>query len=251
MYNKQNWIVQPVITWKCERLMPHRTDSQAGCLASLLALFAGKSRIRETYHPPTRKPRKLPYQLNTSLLSAQETDFFRALQWVVGTQAVICPKVRIADFIAVQGGENWRTDFNAIAQKHVDFLLCDSASLRPLLAIELDDRSHDRPERRKRDQLVKDVYSAAGLPLLNVRGRRDFNVPELAAQVLPYLPRLPEKAASPLPEIAAIEPRCPKCGGETGLKIARTGKYAGQKFYACLKYPECRGIVPIEEKALA
>lgn len=236
--------------------MPYRTNSQLGCLTALFALFSGKPRIRETYYPPARtapvqKPRKLPYQLSMSLLSAQETDFFRALQWVVGTQAIICPKVRIADFVEVRGSQNWQSDFNSISQKHVDFLLCDPASLRPLLAIELDDSSHDRPDRRQRDQFVKDVYGAAGLPLLNVRGRRNFNASELAAQVLPYLPQLPVKAAPPQPETAAPEPRCPKCGGEMGLRIARTGKYAGQKFQACLKYPECRGLVPVEEKVLA
>ena len=57
---------------------------------------------------------------------------------------------------------------NQITQKHVDFLLCDPGSMRPLLGVELDDASHERPNRQDRDIFVDKVFAAAGLPLLRV-----------------------------------------------------------------------------------
>jgi hypothetical protein len=41
-----------------------------------------------------------------------------------------------------------------MAQKHIDFLLCDPATLRVVLALEVDDRSHARPKRQLRDLIV-------------------------------------------------------------------------------------------------
>ncbi len=36
---------------------------------------------------------------------------------------------------------------------------------------------------------------------------------------------------------------CPKCGSDMVLRVAKKGKYAGQKFWGCSKYPNCRGIL--------
>lgn len=38
-------------------------------------------------------------------------------------------------------------------------------------------------------------------------------------------------------------PTCPKCGSEMKLRIAKKGKYAGQEFWGCSKFPDCRGIL--------
>lgn len=39
-------------------------------------------------------------------------------------------------------------------------------------------------------------------------------------------------------------PRCPVCGAEMVLKVARKGKMAGQEFWSCSRYPECKGTRP-------
>jgi len=38
-------------------------------------------------------------------------------------------------------------------------------------------------------------------------------------------------------------PTCPKCGSEMKLRIAKKGKYAGQEFWGCSNFPDCRGIL--------
>jgi four helix bundle suffix protein len=38
-------------------------------------------------------------------------------------------------------------------------------------------------------------------------------------------------------------PPCPQCGKEMVLRTAQTGKHAGQQFWGCSAYPECKGVV--------
>lgn len=40
-------------------------------------------------------------------------------------------------------------------------------------------------------------------------------------------------------------PFCPKCGSKMVLRTAKTGQYAGNKFWGCSKYPNCKGLLNI------
>ena len=59
-----------------------------------------------------------------------------------------------------------------INQKSVDFVLCDH-ELHPLVAIELDDWSHERPDRVERDRKVEALFRESSLPLERLT-RRDL-----------------------------------------------------------------------------
>lgn len=103
----------------------------------------------------TRRPgSSYPYRTRQTLLSQGEAAFFGPLcDAVAGRFHVMC-KVRLADVITCSDA-NWRRGFGAaISQKHLDFVLCEPATMRFVLAIELDDKSHERPERRRRDSFV-------------------------------------------------------------------------------------------------
>lgn len=52
-------------------------------------------------------------------------------------------------------------------------------------------------------------------------------------------PEPPAQVANALNE----SPRCPKCGSEMILRTAKSGSNAGNKFWGCSKYPNCRGMV--------
>jgi len=130
----------------------------ACCLILLLLLhLAGRSiRPRRVYF---RRPR---------LLSAAELQFFHTLETVVGENFWVFAKVRVADLIEVRGlyGRDWWTAFSRVSQKHVDFLVASRKTLEVLLAIELDDRSHQMGDRQKRDELLNAVFLQAGIPLI-------------------------------------------------------------------------------------
>jgi len=76
---------------------------------------------------------------------------------------------------------------NKIAAKTLDFVICDSATLRPRLVIELDEPSHAQPARQTRDDEVEAMLRAAGMPCLRVLTGRTYDTRELAATILPYL----------------------------------------------------------------
>jgi four helix bundle protein len=40
-------------------------------------------------------------------------------------------------------------------------------------------------------------------------------------------------------------PQCPQCGKAMVLRTAKTGKKAGQQFWGCSGYPDCKGVVRV------
>ena len=40
-------------------------------------------------------------------------------------------------------------------------------------------------------------------------------------------------------------PKCPQCGAHMALRTAKTGKNAGQPFWGCTLYPDCKGVHPV------
>ena len=45
---------------------------------------------------------------------------------------------------------------------------------------------------------------------------------------------------------AAARHRCPQCASPMVLRTARTGANAGQPFWGCSCYPQCRGVLPVQ-----
>lgn len=119
---------------------------------------------------------ELPYRSRGSLLSRGETAFFRPLQVAVAGNFLIMCKVRLADVVTCPVRRDQRGPFSAISQKHLDFVLCDPKTTRIILAIELDDRSHEAPHRKKRDRFVDDTLRAANIPLLRVQAQAWYSL---------------------------------------------------------------------------
>ncbi len=80
-----------------------------------------------------------PYHLVDEFLSPAELNFFFNLKAVVGDSAHIFSKVKLSDLFYTKTGDYGknRSYLNRIDRKHVDFLLCDAKTLKPILGIEL------------------------------------------------------------------------------------------------------------------
>jgi len=153
------------------------SDEKRGCLPALLHLFgSGKSEAAS-----------LPYGLRDEFLTPAELSFYRVLRNLVRKRAVVLAKVRLADLFYVARPNENRGAFNRIAQKHVDFLLCEPKTMQPLCAIELDDSSHNRRRRRERDAFVDEAFAVANLPLVHIQARHEYKTADLVAQLKPYL----------------------------------------------------------------
>ena len=125
-------------------------------------------------------PAAMPYFKRPSLVTKNELRFYRSLHKAVLDNFEIFAMVRIADLIRVEkGSKNGRKWLNKILSKHIDFVLCDPQSLEPVVCIELDDASHQRPERIERDKFVNDAFDAADLPLLRIPVEASYNAREV------------------------------------------------------------------------
>ena len=189
-----------------------------------------------------------PYHQVDDFLSPAELNFFFNLKSVVGDSAQIFSKVKLSDlFYAKTGdfGKN-RSYTNKIDRKHIDFLLCDPKTLKPILGIELDDKSHQRADRQERDDFVNHVFEAAKLPLMHISVQRSYSQSELKSKLLAYLSGKQNSNEEPEPVQESL-PRCPKCGSEMVLRTAKRGDNQGGKFWGCSRYPECRGVINIEQ----
>ncbi|OKH44828.1 hypothetical protein NIES30_21600 [Phormidium tenue NIES-30] len=108
------------------------------------------------------------YSRQKSLFTKAELSFYRALQEATTDRYQVLGKVRVADVLKPQteNRSDWQRAFNKISAKHFDFVLCDRDSLKVLAAVELDDSSHQRVDRVKRDDFLNQAVKSAGLPLI-------------------------------------------------------------------------------------
>ena len=124
--------------------------------------------------------RDYPYVKKPSIMSRNEQAFYRALLRAAGQEYDVFGMVRIADLLEVESGTAKRQSWqNRINCKHIDFVLCDQDSQEPILAIEVDDRSHQRRDRQERDYFVDRAFEAADLPLLRIQATRNYSAKEL------------------------------------------------------------------------
>jgi len=121
---------------------------------------------------------KSPYEA-TKLLTEAEYDFFRALEKATEDKYYIFVQPRLPSLIRIKDDKfSWHL-FSPIGSKSVDFVLADKKNLNTLLAIELDDRSHEKADRQRRDQFVDKILADAGVKLIRIKNKRQFNVWEL------------------------------------------------------------------------
>jgi hypothetical protein len=181
------------------------------------------------------------------------------LEEAVGDRCKVFGKVRLADIISPVNGlskSEWQKAFNRIGSKHVDFALCTKDDLSLVCAIELDDSSHKKSERKTRDDFLEKALSAASIPFIRFTARASYNLQEVRAKIAevtgldvqagPNELSSVQRSGSELAQVDA--PRtCPKCASPMVLRKAASGKYAGKRFWGCSRYPECKTLIPVKE----
>jgi hypothetical protein len=240
--------------------MATRTKQKQGCLSAIFP-FLGHKTTKTIFKasdysssndsvPAVERviPETLPYRVRDDFLSPAEFSFYKILSSLGGTQIIIQSKVRLADIFFVARPNENMSYFSRIAQKHLDFLVCDSVTMKPLFGIELDDSSHKRDDRQERDDFVEKVFQVAGLPLLHLPVQREYNTREIAAKIAPLLKDKTSISTPPQSEVsgqAGSVPLCPKCGIPMVLRTAAKGAHKGKQFYGCQNYPRCREMKPV------
>jgi len=248
------------------------TENNPGCFGFIKKIFhnpisifrrnsryqSERQRIRPSKPVVSKiiKPKPLPYRIRDDFLSSAELSFYHVLEHMTGTVVVALSKVNLADIFYVSRTNEYMKHFNKINRKHVDFLMCDSKTMRPILGIELDDRSHQKQKQQERDIFVDKVFRTAGLPLVHIKASMSYDTRELSnlfrnalhdenAKI--HALKEKQELKYQLENDQDETPRCPRCGEQMVLREAKHGSHKGDKFYGCANYPRCRGIITIQD----
>lgn len=143
-----------------------------GLMVIYKMLFADKkkSEAEETEQPaPEPAEEKFPYILNTPIMSVKEKSFYKAVKPIADELGlVVFAKIRLADLLTVpKDTANHHKWFNYVKSKHVDFVLVDT-ELNIKAVIEVDDSTHNRPDRKERDEFVDKAFRQLGLEVLHI-----------------------------------------------------------------------------------
>lgn len=101
------------------------------------------------------------------LLTDAELRFYVELLRSLRKELVIAPKVRVMDLLPPRHTFRTAPPWE-LASRHVDFALIHPSTTAVCLAIELDDASHEAPDRHERDELVDLALCSAGIPVLRI-----------------------------------------------------------------------------------
>lgn len=115
------------------------------------------------------------------LLTRAEWAFYEQLRVAIPAEFAIWSKARLWD--VVQTTRHDRPTQNKMMMKHLDFVITTYGG-RIYAAVELDDSSHDAPERRERDRFVDDVMRQAGIRLVRVRVAAAYDLARLRTMIL-------------------------------------------------------------------
>ena len=163
------------------QLVNYRESSARRTIASATPLAPNEER-QQAQADHTELPGQ--FEATKGLLSLAEAAFLPVLREAVGADhpdgPKIMTKVRLVDLVSPSAHSRaWQADFNRVSQKHVDFVICAGEQMLPLRVVELDDSSHDRPDRRHRDKLVDALLKQAGIPITHFKCRRSYSVEDV------------------------------------------------------------------------
>lgn len=114
------------------------------------------------------------YQKKNRTMNESEQALYINLQKILGDRYIILSKIRIEDFVEAIKGDGRYGARGRIKSRHVDFLVCNRTTTEPILAIELDGKSHLDTRRQDRDQFVDRLYESIGLPIKHIPVGSDF-----------------------------------------------------------------------------
>lgn len=124
------------------------------------------------------------YERRDMIMSIRERALYDQLKQMAVGDFDIYPQVHVDKILQPRRGLFGKSRLWAlrgINQKSVDFLIVDSKWQSPVLAIELDDGTHEKEDRIDRDWFIECAFKNAGVPLLRLAARTNYNASDLEA----------------------------------------------------------------------
>ena len=120
------------------------------------------------------------YERKKFFMTRAEHEFFNVLTNIVSEHYYVFPQAHLPSILEHKiVGQYYKAALSHINQKSVDYVLCDKEYLSPKLVIELDDKTHEKEDRKERDIEVERILKEAGLPLLRIDNHGTFKEDEI------------------------------------------------------------------------
>lgn len=121
----------------------------------------------------------MPYRKRDFILNARELAGFRLISETLDDRYVVFPKVRLADLLSMPADTPRRQEYlERVKDRRVDFVICASNNLEPLLVVFAGNPSEAR-KKSAGDRFTLRALEAAGLPytgldVANLPGSQDL-----------------------------------------------------------------------------
>ena len=117
-----------------------------------------------------------------------ENEFFQILTKILQNKYYIFPQMHLTTFLEHKvTGQTWKGAKAHIDRLSVDYVICDKKYLSPIIAIELDDSTHNRGDRIVRDTEVERILQEAKVPLIRIPYTDRFKEEEIKEKIFKYL----------------------------------------------------------------
>lgn len=103
----------------------------------------------------------IKYEVKDRILSAPESELYSALIKICNGKYEVLPQIALVSLVNKLNYNSYRNELFRI----VDFVITDK-NFRPLVVIELNDKSHQRKDRMERDKKVAEILKKASIPLV-------------------------------------------------------------------------------------
>ena len=111
------------------------------------------------------KKEDINFHTCASIVTEHEKKLYTVLSEHIDThyhnQYIICPKVRVVDIVNMPKDLFNYATWQRVKSRHIDFLVCTKEDLKPVLAIELQDSTHNTKKGIYRDTLINTVFQSA------------------------------------------------------------------------------------------
>lgn len=102
------------------------------------------------------------YELKTSLITQTERSYFEAIEKILPNQYFLQPQINLRTIIEKTNNSKYANEL----YRNIDAGIFEKGTFKPVILIEINDNSHNRPDRIERDKKVKMICEEAGIPLV-------------------------------------------------------------------------------------
>jgi len=157
-------------------------------LIGMVYIFKGIGKIKQAEDSNENnsqiKKSQYKYYAKSYVMTSRENECFKILNEIFSSKWFVVPQVHLSALLDYRvKGQNWNAAFRHINGKSVDFVLIGKESYRVICAIELDDSTHNKPERKERDVEIERMFEEARIPLARIAKFESMTKPEIAKVV--------------------------------------------------------------------